>query len=1111
MHEAGARGRARKARPRGRPCPVLALALFAAVASLSADPSPAEGEIRGKVLNPEGQPLAGATVMARPGEPESTKAASPATSRTDETGAFLLEGLSGETFRVFVRAEGYAPAFFPEVPAGARLTVRLAKGLSLHGRLLDRSTGRPAGGATVRVCPEAAWRQFGRAVCIEARSGEDGSFTVPGIPPSDQHLEAVAPGYGLARREVPFGRGGGPQTLEWFLDPGAAVGGRVLDASGQPVAGAEVVALPTSFRSGPSAREAERVTTDEQGAFLFEGLPQDRYQLQARKPGAGSARGVPFDLVPRRDRRDLVLQLSGGASLRAKLLDPEERTVTDASVQLAHDRSVSATVAREQIVRGEDGTLTVTGLEPGEYDIQFLPDAWPGVVRKGVRLEEGKTTELGTLRLRRGERLGGIVRSRDGSPLAGAKVSATWSTGDGSWTRRSTCGPEGRFSLEGLDPEATFSLAASAEGFATARQEEVAPGREDLVFALEPLGRISGEVRLAEGGVPAAFEVRLYPGERGERLGVFLGIDRREFEDPEGRFEFDNVTPQTYLVEIQAEGRAASLVEHVEVRSGETTDLGRVLLERGASLPGRVLTSEALPIPGAIVSASRASLLPGGYRAGGGSSAMTDENGSFVLEGLRAGVYTVRVVHPDYAEGEARAEVPLEGTPPPIEIRLSRGGAIAGTVRDAAGLPLEGQRLFVVTGIMDLGRRYAITDAEGRYRMDKLEPGTYRVARFRGEDLQSKPALVREGETTVVDFRDDEGILVHGTVSRSGAPVAEAKLIFLQPGEGSFLTPKMAASDAEGRYSLRLEASGRYEVLVSVGEGLEKMTRVELEIPDTPEVRRDIVLAQLGIAGRVTDADGAAVRAQVTAVPEGAAPSPIPRFAHSDASGAYSLTLPPGRYAVAATAEGYVADHRPGVEVSEASGVVPLDFVLRKGTTLRGRVLDPLGQPVGGAIVYASPSGAANPAATAGTQTDLRGEFELRVPPEGPLDVHVLAGGWAPTTLSGVRPDPEEPLVISLRRGGSILVRVVRPDGTPLEGVIVRAVPEELARAPEAALAWFTRWRQVRPTNLEGETVIDLLAPGRYRLEVEGAQTPGAVEVEVREGARSEATVVAGS
>src|SRR5262252_10604349 len=128
----------------------------AVAAPTSAKPSPKTGSVSGRVIGPDGKPVAGATVrlLAPPSTKDAMRprgrradppAATVAVSGAD--GAFKIEGVEGDAFLVRVEAKGFAPAFADKVPAGASLSLKLKTGLPIVGRALDLTTQKPVAGA----------------------------------------------------------------------------------------------------------------------------------------------------------------------------------------------------------------------------------------------------------------------------------------------------------------------------------------------------------------------------------------------------------------------------------------------------------------------------------------------------------------------------------------------------------------------------------------------------------------------------------------------------------------------------------------------------------------------------------------------------------------------------------------------------------------------------------------------------------------------------------------------------------------------------------------------------------------------------------------------------
>ena len=112
------------------------------------------------------------------------------------------------------------------------------------------------------------------------------------------------------------------------------------------------------------------------------------------------------------------------------------------------------------------------------------------------------------------------------------------------------------------------------------------------------------------------------------------------------------------------------------------------------------------------------------------------------------------------------------------------------------------------------------------------------------------------------------------------------------------------------------------------------------------------------------------------------------------------------------------------------------------GSRFLGRVVDPEGRPVGGAMVTATPMRSA-PELGTGTAGEVRGltagdgAFEVRLHGEAArADVTVAADGYAVVCVERAR--PEVPLEVRLRREGVLSGQVLDPTGRPVAGAAVR-------------------------------------------------------------------------
>jgi hypothetical protein len=143
----------------------------------------------------------------------------------------------------------------------------------------------------------------------------------------------------------------------------------------------------------------------------------------------------------------------------------------------------------------------------------------------------------------------------------------------------------------------------------------------------------------------------------------------------------------------------------------------------------------------------------------GEATAMSNAGGGFAFDGLEPVRYTLTVDHPEFAPVQRSVDLNAGVAAADLEIRLTGGGEIRGTVKDSDGLPVIGAQVFMMRGVRGFDRRMAATRADGSFRFSRLAPGTYLLTRSRSRasnlfNSQMKSVEVRDGETTVVEFSD---------------------------------------------------------------------------------------------------------------------------------------------------------------------------------------------------------------------------------------------------------------------------------------------------------------------------------------------------------------------
>jgi protocatechuate 3,4-dioxygenase beta subunit len=721
--------------------------------------------LEGKVLGADGRPLAGATVWFRPirsDEDRGAVAPKPLIARSGEDGRFSSGEVTGRRFDVRIHAKGYAFWTGRDREASRTLVVTLDRGKPLTGRVLAETTGHGIPGASVRLDDSEAFDLGGPE--LETSTDDEGYYSFSHAPERTVWIRAVADGRAarLMRGENPAVTGDAVPTVleEVWLPEGGRVSGCVVDADGKPVAEANVLITAVDGVVGRNRYPTMKARSDDTGCFELDGVSAGtRYRVHAKAEGHSPAVVGPFTIEAGTVLDDVSVILRTGAALRLRLVGPDEQPATDVTIHFESEEDQPSdpsarysvmTTASGEIEADDDGWLTLRRLLPGTFTVRVEPDGWVGLRREGVVLTEGETTDLGALSVEVGSVLAGRVVDRDNEPVAGARVSARWRDLRGNYSREAISGSGGSFSIAGL-PEHSMTLDASADGFASWRLAEAKAGGEGIVVTLDRQGALRGKARLAEGGVPSSFSARAFQGHGSGESSARGG-------GTAGRFEISGLDPGSYSVEIVSPGRAPGRVHGIKVRGGAVSDAGEILLESGLALRGRAVRDDnGAAVPGARVRLDHGAGPSSWDHEPGYARAVSDARGTFALDGLEPVRYTLTLDHPEFAPVQQSVDLTAEAASEDLEIRLSSGGEIHGTVVDADGLPVTGAFIYMMRGTRGFDRRMATSRADGTFRLSRLAAGTYLLvqSRSRARDSfgsQMKTVEVRNGEVTVVKF-----------------------------------------------------------------------------------------------------------------------------------------------------------------------------------------------------------------------------------------------------------------------------------------------------------------------------------------------------------------------
>jgi len=330
---------------------------------------------------------------------------------------------------------------------------------------------------------------------------------------------------------------------------------------------------------------------------------------------------------------------------------------------------------------------------------------------------------------------------------------------------------------------------------------------------------LSGRVVAADTGSPVrSADIRLAatdqnPNDRNPKASTVVART-----DDEGRFELESLPAGSYSLQVAKAGFVSTTFGLSKdqpgifgLSPGQRISLGDLKLPRGGVIAGRVFDVMGDPVAEVVVTAERLSFLtPAVRRVIRLKSAQTNDLGDFRIHGLTPGKYYVSAARGGTEGRDAPTFFPgvssiSEATP--IEVRAGqdslgvsmqlappRFGDVAGIVMNSNGAPFGGANVWLVPsrfdGVQVGAHASAITDAAGRFAINNVSPGDYRLEVFArawmekyavvGDaagpppELASVPVSIASGRTEVVSVRTSTGFRVTGQMFVDGVPISAA-------------------------------------------------------------------------------------------------------------------------------------------------------------------------------------------------------------------------------------------------------------------------------------------------------------------------------------------------
>lgn len=356
------------------------------------------------------------------------------------------------------------------------------------------------------------------------------------LPRAEVFVTASGDGASCWAKRVDLSAGSADTTLTLALEGWINVS--VVDRSGAAIEGAQVsISL---IKDG--ARFVRTDMTDGAGTFRFAGLPSGDYEIAAARPGITGASRDPKVIGHTGKSVQLVLGAIGSIKGQVRFGDGSSPSTVTIRLDGNGARHVFP-----------DGDIAIADVAPGSYSLRIEGPEIASTPVTNALVDDGRTTDLGTIQAERGRSIDGLVIDKEGQPVAGAEVVAgnvmvgTGSTVDSgsraptfqAELKRATTDADGRFTLRGIAATSVSIVASHAKAGRSSPLTLPADATEPLRIMLTPTSSLSRTVS-AEGH-PTPATVIAQPAASPLALSVvFAGAD--------GTFRFDNLAAGRYSV-----------------------------------------------------------------------------------------------------------------------------------------------------------------------------------------------------------------------------------------------------------------------------------------------------------------------------------------------------------------------------------------------------------------------------------------------------------------------------------------------------------------------------------------------------------------------------------
>jgi uncharacterized GH25 family protein len=957
--------------------------------------------LRGKVLAPDGKSGAKANLVLD-GWPAG---------ESGEDGTFVIERVPEQWKRV-------EAITLDLIAAGSRsnyASMRLARGLSLGGQVLDGKSRRSLSGAVVIL------REKGGAVVRSVTSDSRGTYIFAPLLPGELVLDAQRSGYG--GDGSPFALTTTVAEKNVSMERLVTLSGRVVDGSGQAVAAARLQTRGRSFFF-PRPMDESGVSAPD-GRFIFHFVAADKeVDLHTTRSGYAPSKEGPFRFAPGDEKSGVTVTLQRGVAIRGKVLSQDDQPVAGAKI------GVQEVVGRQfgswfregwnnVPETARDGSFEIR-VNPGTYDLFVRAAGYAPALRHQLRV----TAQLEplTIKLDAGFDVSGRVVEVGG---AGIKDVHVVSNNDGTLSESMT-DEGGNFRLTSL-PNRTVNIEAYKEDGSVEEEREVKAPRNGFIIEVTPTVVVSGHVVDKASGAGVIDFTATIKDQESRSGGSFFFHQTRSstVHDAGGKFTIEGVPTRPAELYVTAAGYQPGK-STLKLDSGKNVENLEIALEKGARLVGHVSNSAGEALDDVYIEAAQGT----GATFNGIDSqpTRTDSDGNFTIEGVPSGELVVSFRKEGY-QG-TRKTISVNGPEVRADAQLDRGKTLTGHVVSSSGAPIADAAVQADSQTMDSQFSRTTSGNNGAFTLTGLAPGIYRLVVSRLGYVTKIEQNVDPEKTPDITLQLEAGAIISGKIT--GLPPAE--LAHTRVSARGERDTQFGFADAAGDYRIEGAPTGSVTVIASVsGEKLRQSEPVAVETTAGGDIRVDLEFKEgIIVSGRVTLNGKPLANGSVGFRPK----APPASFAASNigVDGGYEvLGLKEGNYNVVvmepSTSLVYIVPYSVSRSTRFDIDVAP--------QTLRGRAVErDTNEALRGVeIVAEMPAAADNIFSAPVTTSDSDGSFAIPGLSPGEYRLRAAKSGYASVTQSVTLSSSTTPVELRMTPSDGFVLRLLDSrNGRPVQG-----------------------------------------------------------------------------